>query len=122
MALGVTAYAEAPFAAGSSDETAFLSGIELTVQENTPNPIIGDANVPVTGQPMVGATGDPSIFAGVILDVTGQSLSSNLGDVTESSAEGNVFLTGFDLTVTNLTPQQDTLTAFAQAPFCYIKP
>ena len=29
MALGVTAYAEAPFAAGSSDETAFLSGIEF---------------------------------------------------------------------------------------------
>ena len=122
MALGVTAYAEAPFAAGSSDETAFLSGIELTVQENTPNPIIGDANVPVTGQPMVGTTGNPSIFAGVILDITGQSLSSNLGDVTESSAEGNVFLTGFDLTVTNLTPQQDTLTAFAQAPFATLSP
>jgi len=122
MALGVTAYSEAPFSAEPSNVIAYPLGIELTAQENTPNPIIGDANVSVTGQPMVGTTGDVSIFAGVILDVTGQSLSSNLGDVTESSAEGNVFLTGFDLTITNLTPQQDTLTTFAQAPFATLSP
>jgi len=50
MALGVTAYSEAPFSAEPSNVIAYPLGIELTAQENT-GIVIGDANVPVTGTP-----------------------------------------------------------------------
>jgi len=78
MALGVTAYSEAPFSAEPSDNTVVVSGLQIT-----------------------GATGSVTITGelGVDVPVTGQSL-----------------------TVTNITTIQDTLAAFAEAPFASESP
>jgi hypothetical protein len=53
MALGVTAYSEAPFGAdNASDVVAYPLGIELTTQENS-GIITIDVNVSITGTPLV---------------------------------------------------------------------
>tara|TARA_R110001592_G_scaffold269248_1_gene535576 strand:- start:226 stop:381 length:156 start_codon:yes stop_codon:yes gene_type:complete len=50
MAFGITAFAESPFAATDSQSISVaLTGFDLTLQENSLI-IIGNANVPVTGQ------------------------------------------------------------------------
>jgi hypothetical protein len=56
MALGVTAYSEAPFGAEASDVIVYPLGIEMTMQENAPA-VTGDANVPVTGQDLTATEG-----------------------------------------------------------------
>ena len=122
MAFGITAYSEAPFSADVSDVIAYPSGIALTLQESSLSVVKGNANVSVSGQPMVGTIGTLVSDAGAFVGVTGQTLTSALGTTTEPSADANVSVTGFDLTtnVTNLT--QDTLTTFAQAPFATLSP
>jgi|TARA_R100001460_G_scaffold42076_1_gene78041 hypothetical protein len=117
MALGVTAYSEAPFSADASSVIAYPSGIALTAQENSLSVIKGNANVSVSGQPMVGTTGTLVPVAGAFIDVTGQALTNTLGTTTESIGNSDVPVTGFDLTVANITPQEDTLNAFGEAPF-----
>tara|TARA_R100000544_G_scaffold35818_1_gene23458 strand:+ start:977 stop:1966 length:990 start_codon:yes stop_codon:yes gene_type:complete len=121
MALGITAYSEAAFSSDASDTIAYPSGIQLTAQENSLINI-GDANVSVSGQPIVGTTGTIVTDGGAFIDVTGQALTNTLGNTIEPTADANVPVTGFDLTanVTNLT--QDTLTTFAQAPFATLSP
>ena len=94
MALGVTAYSEAPFSADASSVIAYPSGIALTAQENSLSVIKGNANVSVSGQPMVGATGTLSGLAGAFVDVTGQALTNTLGTTTESIGNSDVPVTG----------------------------
>jgi hypothetical protein len=122
MALGVTAYSEAPFSADASSVIAYPSGIALTAQENSLSLVKGNANVSVSGQPMVGATGTLDADAGAFVDVTGQALTNTLGTTTESIGNSDVPVTGFDLTVANITPEQDTLNAFGEAPFATLSP
>ncbi len=121
MALGVTAYSEAPFSADTSDVFAYPSGIELTVQENTPNPIIGDANVPITGTPLVSAVGTATGFSLVNVDITGQALTATEGTLAQSSNQ-EIDVTGFDLIANGSNPTHDTLTAFGEAPFATLSP
>jgi len=121
MALGVTAYTEAPFGAEASDVIAYPLGIELTTQENS-GIVIGDANVPVTGTPLVSTVGDVIGSAFVLVETTGQSLSSNLGTVTEVPVGQQVDVTGFELTANASNPTHDTLTAFGEAPFATLSP
>jgi hypothetical protein len=121
MALGVTAYTEAPFGAEASDVIAYPLGIELTTQENS-GIVIGDANVPVTGTPLVSTVGDAIGSAFVLVETTGQSLSSNLGTVTEVPIGQQVDVTGFELTANASNPTHDTLTAFGEAPFATLSP
>ena len=121
MALGVTAYTEAPFGAEASDVIAYPLGIELTTQENS-GIVIGDANVPVTGTPLVSTVGDAIGSSFVSVETTGQSLSSNLGTVTEVPVGQQVDVTGFELTANASNPTHDTLTAFGEAPFATLSP
>ena len=121
MALGVTAYSEAPFSAEPSNVIAYPLGIELTAQENT-GIVIGDANVPVTGQDLTTAEGNLIGFSLVVVEPTGQALSSNLGTVTEVPVGQQVDVTGFDLTANASNPTHDTLTAFGEAPFATLSP
>ena len=57
MALGVTAYSEAPFGAEASDVIAYPLGIELTAQENS-GIINIDVDVSVTGQALIATEGN----------------------------------------------------------------
>ena len=120
MALGVTAYSEAPFSADTSDVFAYPSGIELTVQENT-GIVIGDANVPVTGTPLVSVVGTANGSSLVNVDVTGQALTATEGTLTQSSNQ-EIDVTGFDLIANGSNPTHDTLTAFGEAPFATLSP
>ena len=61
MALGVTAYTEAPFGAEASDVIAYPLGIELTTQENSGIVTIG-VDVSVTGTPLAMTTGQALIY------------------------------------------------------------
>ena len=121
MALGVTAFSEAPFSAEASDVIAYPSGIELTAQKNS-GIINIDVNVPVTGTPLVSTVGDAIGSAFVLVETTGQSLSSNLGTVTEVPIGQQVDVTGFELTANASNPTHDTLTAFGEAPFATLSP
>lgn len=57
------------------------------------------------------------------VQISGFTLTSNLGSIATQGELGiNVPVTGFDLTVNNTTAIQDTLTAFAQAPFATESP
>jgi hypothetical protein len=121
MALGVTAYTEAPFGAEASDVIAYPLGIELTTQENS-GIINIDVNVPVTGTPLVFTVGDAIGSAFVLVETTGQALSSDLGNVTEVPVGQQVDVTGFELTANASNPTHDTLTAFGEAPFATLSP
>jgi len=121
MALGVTAYSEAPFGAEASDVIAYPSGIELTAQENL-GIINIDVDVSVTGQTLTTTTGNADAFSLVIVEPTGQALSSNLGTVTEVPVGQQVNVTGFELTANASNPTHDTLTAFGEAPFATLSP
>jgi len=57
------------------------------------------------------------------VNLVGFGLTTNLNSVSITGTTGaNVPVTGFDLTVNNTTQIQDTLTAFAQAPFATESP
>ena len=120
MALGVTAYSEAPFSAEPSNVIAYPLGIELTAQENT-GIVIGDANVPVTGTPLVSAVGTANGSSLVNVDVTGQDLTATEGTLAQSSNQ-EIDVTGFDLIANGSNPTHDTLTAFGEAPFATLSP
>lgn len=121
MALGVTAYSEAPISAEASDVIVYPLGIELTTQENS-GIIIADANVSVTGQALTSNLGTADGSSFVLVDLTGQALSSNLGTVTEVPIGQQVDVTGFELTANASNPTHDTLTAFGEAPFATLSP
>ena len=120
MALGVTAYSEAPFSAEESSVIAYPSGIEMTMQENTPA-ITADANVPVTGQVLTGTLGTANGSSLVRVDLTGQALTAAEGTLTQSSNQ-EINVTGFELTLQESNPTNDTLTAFGEAPFATLSP
>ena len=116
MALGVTAYSEAPFSAEPSNVVAYATGIELTAQENSGIVNI-DVGVFVTGTPLVSAIGTANGSSLVVVTPTSQALTSNLGNVTEVPVGQQVDVTGFDLIANGSNPTHDTLTAFGEAPF-----
>ena len=120
MALGVTAYSEAPFSAEPSNVVVYVTGIELTAQENT-GTVIGDANVSVTGTTLVSAAGTADGSSLVIASLTGQALTATEGTLTQSSNQ-EIDVTGFDLFANINNPTHDTLTAFGEAPFATLSP
>ena len=121
MALGVTAYTEAPFGAEASDVIAYPLGIELTTQENSGIVTIG-VDVSITGTPLAMTTGQLLGGSKVEVDVTGNALSSSLGTTTEAAIGQQVDVTGFELTANASNPTHDTLTAFGEAPFATLSP
>ena len=121
MALGVTAYSEAPFSAEDSSVIVYPLGIQLTAQENS-GIINIDVDVSVTGQALTAAEGTVIGSAFVLVQPTGQALTSSLGSTTEASIGQQVDVTGFDLNFNLASSTQDTLTAFGEAPFAALSP
>ena len=121
MALGVTAYSEAPFGAEDSSVIVYPLGIQLTAQENS-GIINIDVDVSVTGQALTAAEGTVLGSSFVLVSPTGQALTSSLGSTTETSIGQQVDVTGFDLNFNLASSTQDTLTAFGEAPFAALSP
>ena len=120
MALGVSAYSETPFGAEESSVIVYASGIEMTIQENTPG-VVGDANIPVTGQALVSTTGTANGSSLVSVGLTGQALTAAEGNLDQSSNQ-EIDITGFDLNLNLTSSTHDTLTAFGEAPFATLSP
>ena len=120
MALGLTAYSEAPFGAEESSVIVYPLGIELTTQENSGIVNI-DVDVSVTGTTLAMTTGQALGGSKVEVDVTGNALSSSLGSVSAAIGK-QVNVTGFDLNLSLASSTQDTLTAFGEAPFATLSP
>jgi len=121
MALGVTAYSEAPFSAEPSNVIAYPLGIELTAQENSII-TVGDVVISATGQALTSTVGTADGSSLVDISVTGQALTSNLGNVTEVPVGQQVDVTGFDLNFNLANSTHDTLTTFGEAPFATLSP
>ena len=120
MALGVTAYSEAPFSAEDSSVIVYPLGIQLTAQENS-GIINIDVDVSVTGQNLTTATGNVLAFSLVSAEPTGQALTAAEGTLDQSSNQ-EIDVTGFDLNFNLANSTHDTLTAFGEAPFAALSP
>ena len=120
MALGVTAYSEAPFSAEPSNVIAYPLGIELTAQENSGIVNI-DVSVSVTGQALTSTSGTADGSSLVVVNTTGQALTAAEGTLDQSSNQ-EIDVTGFDLTFNLANSTHDTLTAFGEAPFATLSP
>src|SRR5210317_711359 len=118
MALGVSAYSETPFGAEPNDVIAYPQGNVLTStigeESNT-----GTANVDVTGIQATLSNGGAVAGSSVLVSVTGSQLTSSIG---EEDINVGVPVTGQQLSITNKTSTQDTLTAFGEAPFATLSP
>ena len=120
MALGVTAYSEAPFGAEASDVIVYPLGIQLTAQENSGIVVI-DVDVSVTGQALTSTSGTADGSSLVVVNTTGQALTAAEGTLDQSSNQ-EIDVTGFDLNFNLASSTQDTLTAFGEAPFATLSP
>ena len=119
MAFGITAYAEAAIASEANDIIAYPQGNTLTASlGNSGTP--GTANVPVTGSQATISTGQVISGTSALVNVTtaGQ-LTTSIG---EEGIDIGVPLTGIEMSISNKKLSQDTLTAFAQAPFATQSP
>lgn len=118
MAFGNTAYSEAAFSAEDNNAIAYPQGSILTGsmgdESNT-----GTANVSVTG--IQATLTNAGVVAGssVSVNVTSSQLTTSIG---EEGIDIGVTITGQELSISNLTFTQDTLTAFGQAPFATLSP
>ena len=118
MALGVSAYSEAAFSAEPNDVIAFATGIALTGSMGAES-TTGDNNVTVTGTQATITNAGAVAGSSVLFSVTGTSLTSSIG---EEGIDIGVPITGQELSISNLTFTQDTLTAFGEAPFATLSP
>ena len=118
MALGITAYSEAPFGAEASDVIAYPSGVSLSFQVGNSD-IVGTGNVDVTGSQANFSIESVTAGSSVLVSVTGLQLSTTPGEETINIG---VPVTGSQLSITNKTSTQDTLTAFGEAPFATLSP
>ena len=118
MALGVSAYSEAAFSAEPNDIVVHPTGIALTSTMGEESNV-ADANVSVTG--IQATLTNAGVVAGSSVNVspTGVSLTTSIG---EEGIDIGVPVTGQELSISNLTFTQDTLTAFGQAPFATQSP
>ena len=118
MALGVSAYSEAAFSAEPNDIVVHPTGIALTSTMGEESNV-ADANVTVTGIQATLTIAGAVAGSSVLVTVSGTSLTSSIG---EEGINIGVPVTGQELSVSNLTFTQDTLTAFGQAPFATQSP
>jgi len=107
MAFGITAFAEAPFAAaGAASITAVVTGQALTITEGTAQAFTDVVTEPVTGQALTTTLNNDgiSIFVGIKEIPTGIGFNANLGSLT-TVGHANVPVTGQALTITQGTAQ-----------------
>jgi hypothetical protein len=118
MAFGVTAYSGAAFSAEDNNAIAYPQGIVLTgsmgEESNT-----GDANLNVTGIQATFSIGSSIAGTSALVSVAGSQLTTSIG---EETINVGVPITGQELSISNKEFSQDTLTAFAQAPFGALSP
>jgi hypothetical protein len=118
MAFGNTAYSEAAFSAEDNNAIAYPQGSVLTGsmgdESNT-----GTANVSVTGIQATMSNGGAVAGSSALVNVTGSQLTTSIG---EEVIDIGVSITGQQLSITNKTSTQDTLTAFGEAPFATLSP
>ena len=113
MAFGITAYSEAAFSAEDNNAIAYPQGIALTgLMGEESN--VGNADVNVTGNQASFVSGGAVAGASGLVTLTGSQLTTSIGEETVNIS---VNITGIELSLTNKTFSQDTLTTFAQAPF-----
>ena len=118
MALGVSAYSEAAFSAEPNDIVVHPTGIALTSTMGEESNV-ADANVSVTGIQATITNAGAVAGSSVLFSVTGSELTTSIG---EETIDIGVTVTGQQLSISNLTFTQDTLTAFGQAPFATQSP
>ena len=118
MALGVSAYSEAAFSAEPNDIIVHPTGIALTSTMGEESNV-ADANVSVTGIQATFTNAGVVAGSSVLFSVTGSELTTSIG---EEAIDIGVTVTGQELSISNLTFTQDTLTAFGQAPFATQSP
>jgi hypothetical protein len=118
MALGITAYSEAPFGAENADVIAYPLGVPLSFQVGNSD-IVGTGSVDVTGSQANFSIESVTAGSSVLVNVTGLQLSTTPGEETINIG---VSVTGSQLSITNKTSTQDTLTAFGEAPFATLSP
>ena len=118
MALGVSAYSEAAFSAEPNDIIVHPTGIALTSTMGEESNV-ADANVSVTGIQATFTNAGAVAGSSVLFSVTGSELTTSIG---EETIDIGVTVTGQELSISNLTFTQDTLTAFGQAPFATQSP
>ncbi len=113
MAFGNTAYSEAAFSAEDNNAIAYPQGTVLTGSVGASG-TEGDNNIELTG--IQATITNAGVVAGssVSVTVTGTSLTSSIG---EEGVGIGVPVTGQELSITNKTSTQDTLTAFGESPF-----
>ena len=118
MAFGVTAYSGAAFSAEDNNAIAYPQGIVLTgsmgEESNT-----GDANLNVTGIQATFSIGSSIAGTSALVSVAGSQLTTSIGEEAINIVES---VTGQELSISNKEFTQDTLTAFAQAPFGALSP
>jgi len=119
MAFGITAYSEAAFSSEANSVIAYATSLSLTSsigeESNT-----GSANVTVSGIELSSNIGTSVAGTSALVGATGSQLTSSIG--SDSIIDIGVPVTGSELSVSNKTFTQDTLTAFGQAPFATQSP
>ena len=119
MAFGITAYSEAAFSSEANSVIAYATSLSLTSsigeESNT-----GSANVTVSGIQLSSNIGTSVAGTSALVGATGSQLTSSIG--SDSIIDIGVLVTGSELSVSNKTFTQDTLTAFGQAPFATQSP
>ena len=118
MAFGNTAYSEAAFSAEDNNAIAYPQGNILTGSMGEESNV-GDANVNVTGIQATITNSGAVAGSSVLVNTTGSQLTTSIG---EETAGIGVPVTGQQLSITNKTSTQDTLTAFGESPFASLSP
>ena len=118
MAFGITAYSEAAFSAEDNNAIAYPQGSVLTGSIGEESNVV-DANVNVTGIQATLTNAGAIAGSSVLVNVTGSQLTTSIG---EETAGIGVPVTGQELSITNKTSTQDTLTAFGESPFASLSP
>ena len=118
MAFGITAYSEAAVSAEDNNAIAYHQGNVLTGSMGEESNV-GDANVNVTGIQATFTNAGVVAGSSVSVNVTGSQLTTSMG---EETAGIGVPVTGQQLSISNKTSTQDTLTAFGEAPFATLSP
>jgi hypothetical protein len=118
MAFGNTAFSEAAFSSEDNNAIAYPQGNVLTGSVGASG-TEGDNNVTVTGIQATFTNAGAVAGSSVLVLVTGSQLTTSIGE--ETSGIG-VPVTGQELSITNKTSTQDTLTAFGETPFATLSP
>ena len=118
MAFGNTAYSEAAFSAEDNNAIAYPQGSVLTGSVGASG-TEGDNNIELTGIQATISNGGTVAGSSVLISVIGSQLTTSIG---EEEIDIGVSITGQQLSITNKTSTQDTLTAFGEVPFATLSP